>query len=246
VTNVAASVGPITAPTEPLAVTTAVKASAPVSDPGSADTHTAVWDWGDGTTSAGTITAGTVGGSHTFAAPGVYTVKLTVTDDDGGAGSGMYQYVVVYDPSGGFVTGGGWIDSPKGAYAANPDLTGRANFGFVSKYQKGATKPTGQTQFQFQAGDLRFHSTAYEWLVVAGPKAQYKGTGTINGTGSYGFLLTANDGQVQGGGGVDRFRIKIWDTASGAIVYDNQRGAGDDAPATDAIEGGSVVVHSGK
>jgi choice-of-anchor C domain-containing protein len=246
VTNVAPSVGPITAPTAPLAVTTAVKTSASFTDPGSADTHTAVWDWGDGTTSAGTITAGTVGGSRTYAAPGVYTVTVTVQDDDGGAGSAMYQYVVVYDPSGGFVTGGGVIDSPKGASAANPDLTGRANFGFVAKYQKGATKPSGQTQFQFQAGDVNFHSTAYEWLVVAGPKAQYKGTGTINGTGSYGFLLTAIDGQVNGGGGTDRFRIKIWDTASGAIVYDNQRGATDDAAVTTALQSGSIVIHTGK
>ncbi len=246
VTNVVPTVGPITAPPEPLPVNATVKTSAPFSDPGTADTHTAVWAWGDGTTSTGTVSAGTAAASHTYTAPGVYSVTLTVTDDDGGAGAASSQYVVVYDPSGGFVTGGGFIDSPAGAYAAEPSMTGRANFGFVSKYQKGAKVPTGQTQFQFQAGNLNFHSTAYEWLVVAGPKAQYKGTGTINGTGSYGFLLTANDGQVKGGGGVDRFRIKIWDTASGAIVYDNQRGAGDDAPATDAIEGGSVVIHSGK
>jgi hypothetical protein len=176
----------------------------------------------------------------------VYTVQLTVRDDDGGAGSATYQYVVVYDPSGGFVTGGGWIDSPKGAYAANPDLTGRATFGFVAKYQKGATKPSGQTQFQFHAGDLNFHSTAYEWLVVSGARAQYKGTGTINGTGDYGFLLTANDGQLNGGGGTDKFRIKIWDTASGAIVYDNQRGATDDAAVTTALQSGSIVIHTGK
>ncbi len=43
-TNVAPTVGPITAPTEPLAVTTAVKTSAAFTDAGTADTHTAVWD----------------------------------------------------------------------------------------------------------------------------------------------------------------------------------------------------------
>ena len=58
---------------------------------------------------------------------------------------------------------------------------GKANFGFVSKYQKGAKVPTGETEFQFKAGDLNFHSTAYEWLVIAGAKAQYKGIGTVNG-----------------------------------------------------------------
>ncbi len=119
--------------------------------------------------------------------------------------------MVVYDPAAGFVTGGGWINSPAGAYAADPTLTGKANFGFVSKYQKGATVPTGKTEFQFKAGGLNFQSTSYDWLVVAGAKAQYKGTGTVNGVGGYGFMLTAIDGQQPGGGGVDKFRIKIWD-----------------------------------
>ncbi|HKA52592.1 MAG TPA: hypothetical protein VKJ47_02920 [Candidatus Binatia bacterium] len=74
------------------------------------------------------------------------------------------------------------------------------------------------------------------------PKAQYKGAGTINGSGNYGFMLTANDGQVNGGGGVDKFRIKIWDGATGAIVYDNQMGDADTAGATTAIAGGSIVI----
>ena len=38
--------------------------------------------------------------------------------------------------------------------------------------------PSGATEFQFQAGSFNFKSTSYEWLVVAGAKAQYKGAGT--------------------------------------------------------------------
>ena len=82
----------------------------------------------------------------------------------------------MFDPEGGFVTGGGWINSPEGAYTADPTLTGKANFGFVSKYKKGATTPTGETEFQFRVADLNFHSDIYQWLVVAGARAQYKGT----------------------------------------------------------------------
>jgi hypothetical protein len=67
--------------------------------------------------------------------------------------------------------------------------------------------------------------------------AQLKGRGTIGGGGDYGFLLTATDGQVNGGGGEDRFRIKIWETGSEATVYDNG--------ADQALGGGSIVIHSG-
>ena len=81
--------------------------------------------------------------SHIYMAAGVYAVKVTVTDKDGESDTEMYEYVVVYDPNGAFVTGGGWINSPAGAYAANPALMGKANFGFVSKYKKGANVPTG-------------------------------------------------------------------------------------------------------
>jgi hypothetical protein len=80
-------------------------------------------------------------------------------------------------------------------------------------------------------------------LVVAGARAQFKGEGTINGGGRYGFMLTAIDGQVNGGG-VDKFRIKIWDKNNGAItVYDNQMGASDNSNPTTALGGGNIVIH---
>ena len=73
---------------------------------------------------------------------------------------------------------------------------GKATFGFVAKYQKGATVPTGNTEFQFKAGNLNFKSTSYDWLVVdlSYAKAQFKGFGTINGAGNYGFMIWAGDG----------------------------------------------------
>ena len=90
---------------------------------------------------------------------------------------------------------------------------------------------------------LNFHSASYEWLVVAGVRAQFKGEGTINGDGAYGLMLTAIDGQLSGGGGTDKFRITIWDKATAAVVYDNNIGATDDASPTTVIGGGSIVIH---
>ena len=105
----------------------------------------------------------------------------------------------------------------------------------------GASKPSGTTQFYFQAGDLHFVSANYAWLVVAGTKAKYKGEGTINGAGRYGFMLTAIDGGAEGAN--DAFRIKIWDLLTGNVVYDNRMGASDDSDAATTLGGGSIVVH---
>jgi PKD domain/Bacterial Ig-like domain (group 1) len=248
VQNVDPTVGPVTSPIDPIAIGTPVAVSAPFTDPGTADTHTAVCAWGDGTTSAGTVTetngSGTVQCSHAYSVPGTYVVTITVTDDDGGVGSATTtQPVVIFDPQDGFVTGGGWIDSPAGAYYPDPTLTGRVHFGFVAKYRHGQQVPDGNTQFQFQVGNLRFRSDQYEWLVIAGARAQYRGTGQINGAGDYGFTLIAIDGQQNGGGGVDTFRMKIWDLTTNTLIYDNQLNAPESETPTTALGGGSIVIH---
>ena len=209
------------------------------------------------TSGAGTISGTTITGSNTFVSAGVFGVTLTFTDGSGDvviANTVSYQNapanlpatVVIYDASAGFVTGGGWINSPVGAYITTPSLTGKATFGFVSKYQKGANVPTGDTQFQFKAGNLDFHSTVYQWMVISGGLAQYKGSGTINGAGNYNFLLTARDGNLVGNNSPDGFRIKITDASTGGLVYDNVPGNSDAMSSgnTQALDGGSVIIHS--
>jgi len=187
----------------------------------------AEWNFGDNSSDTEHLFEVT----HSYAEPGVYTVTLNVTDAQQHTDQDEV-IVVVYAP----VTGGGWIDSPLGAYTVDPTLTGRANFGFVSRYKKGATVPTGNTEFIFRAGNLNFHNSSYEWLVVnqAGTRAQFKGSGTINGTGDYKFMLRAGDGEP------DTFWIQIWEEIEDVevLIYDN----GSDQP----IGGGNIIVHKGK
>lgn len=229
----------------PVAVNAAVTLSASLSDTGGSNLTAAEYSVNGSApvilSAAGGSSAQVSAAIPPFSAAGVYNVCVHGRDAAGNVGADDCLFLPAYDPSGGFVTGGGWINSPAGAYAANPGLTGKATFGFVSKYQHGANVPSGDTQFQFHVANLNFKSTAYEWLVIAGARAQYKGSGTINGAGSYQFLLTAIDGQMPGGQGVDRFRIKIW--SAGGMVYDNQMGADDNSDPTTALGGGSIVIH---
>ena len=164
---------------------------------------------------------------------GVYTLVVSAIDGSGNRAESEPIMFVVYDATTGFVTGGGWINSPAGAHKTNPSLTGKATFGFVSKYKKGADVPTGNSEFQFKAANLNFHGSSYDWLVVTGSDyARFKGTGTINGFGAYKFMLWAGD-RIP-----DTFRIKIWweEGQTENVVYDN----GMDQP----ISGGSIVVHA--
>ena len=250
--NLAPVVTAVTLPGDPAAVGSPVAITASFTDANPGDGHTATIDWDDGTSSAGTVSesdgAGSVTANHAYATAGVYTVTVTVNDGDLSGSrtstASVPAYVVVYDPGAGFVTGGGWIMSPAGAYAPDPGLAGRASFGFVAKYSKGASTPSGTTEFEFRAGNLAFQSTSYEWLVVAGARALFKGEGSINGQpAQYGFLLTAVDGQVNGGGGADRFRLKIWDKTTDLVIYDNERGAAEDNGTATALGGGSIVIH---
>lgn len=73
--------------------------NASFTDPGIRDTHTAAIDWGDGSPVQTGVVAesggsGTVAGSHVYFVPGTYNITVTVTDKDGGAGSGVQSKTV--------------------------------------------------------------------------------------------------------------------------------------------------------
>jgi len=223
-----------------------ISVSVPLTMSNFADLDSAMWSWGDGTSDTCPVDSalcavdpgdgfvGTVSGSHVYGQPGVYSVQVMAVDQFGQFDMATYEFVVVYDPAAGFVSGGGWFYSAPGAFTGDPAAEGNAVFGFVSKYKRGASRPDGNTQFQFHAANLDLHSTGYDWLVVTGSGyARFKGSGTINGAGDYKFLVWAGDQNP------DTFRIKIWWEEGQAVehvVYDN----GFDQE----IGGGAIVIHT--
>jgi hypothetical protein len=70
-----------------------------------------------------------------------------------------------------------------------------------------------------------------------------RGTGVIrNRTGTFDFVLTAVDGDQPGGGGLDKFRIRISDP--GGVVYDNQMHDSDSTEPSTVIASGHIVIRN--
>jgi hypothetical protein len=134
----------------------------------------------------------------------------------------------VFDPAGQSISGQGTINFAAGSYAPNISVSGQAEFGFEAGYRKGSSVPDGSIRFKFEAGKtkFRFTSDSYQSLIVVGDTAQLQGTGKINDAGAYTFKLTVSDG-TRSGTGIDKFRLSITDTATGALIYDNASGSPD-------------------
>jgi hypothetical protein len=166
------------------------------------------------------------GASPTIVAPttaGLYPLTLTVTDPAGASSSETVE-VAVYDPDASSVTGGGWYESPAGALNADPGAQGRATFAFHLAYKKGKSEPDGHARLSFEAGDVRLTSDVFDWLVVGGDMARFRGIGALDGhTGPVRFEIIA--------GAPNEVRVRIWDDAG--VIYDS---------GTVVIGGGRIIV----
>ena len=211
--------------------------------------------------------------SHKYKHTGLYSVSVRLEDGCGAETTHVYNYIIVYDEDGGFVTGGGWFNSPAGAYLDKPHASGKAHFNFVTKYKKKGTEVEGKTEFEFKSGKLTFKSKDYQWLVINGNQAIFKGTGKVNDHAGYNFLISVIDDakndvedhhwddddcdkdddyhkkhadkKTNEPKKADRIRVKIW-KSTGTLVYDTQVGAQDDAVASTKIDGGSIQIHKAK
>ena len=161
---------------------------------GKRDAYAAEVRCGNGTTLSPNGITSPYTGTCTYASAGVYTVRATVSDEDGGtSATALYEYVVVYDPEGPSVTGGGFYSIP--------GLGDRkAHFTFSAQFASGQPgAPNGAVRFWIPGRELDFASTALELLVVSGNRAQFWGTGTLNGA-AVRFRITAFDGRGESKG----------------------------------------------
>jgi len=217
--------------------------------------HTAKWSI-DNASVKGTLTEPTVNkkgkviGSYKFTSPGVYKLQMNTTDQTGvtsysNTNGDLEEIVVIYDPNGGYTYGGGWFTSQPGALVDDPSAEGKASYGFTVNYFKNSTYPKGETQFEFKVGSFEFNALNFDYMVINGARAQFKGTGKITGDQSgYGFIMTVIDGDLDGSG-VDKIRMKVYNKTNGRVVYDNQPDASDAADPVTAVEtNSSVIIYS--
>lgn len=192
--------------------------TAAFTDAGSNDTHTCTVDWGDGSTSPGTVNSGACTATHAYTALGVYEVTVTVTDDDDASGNASLD-LVAYDQEV-KVNGGGFM-VPSG---------GRVSFGFVAKSAGAGFE--GQLQVRVTSTKDRFHGNAVDSLTVAGKTAEWSGTGSWNGEDGYTFVASVVDNGQGKKSPADSFSLTIKD-GGGGVVY----------TASGLLKGGNLTIH---
>ena len=133
-------------------------ASAPVTlaftDPaGPNDTYASQVECGNGTTLSSAGITSPYSATCTYGSPGVYTVRATVSDEDGGTSApAFYQSVSVFDPEGAVVTCGGFYDVGPG--------DAQAQFAITERFFHQGTVPNGRATFWDPSEHLDFESTA--------------------------------------------------------------------------------------
>jgi hypothetical protein len=185
----------------------------------------------------------------TFGFDGVPVNAYTVQVEVGGGyytGAGE-DVLVVYDPSLGFTTGGGWFTWPGTADEETGYRGDKTNFGFTMKYNKKATNIQGSlllirhlendaiyrvksnVLYGLALGEDR--NVPMGWASFSG-KCTYKEWDWTDPIGNYEFLVYVED-RNEPGTGVDRFWIEVID------------GLALERPANESaveIRGGNLVV----
>lgn len=173
-----------------------------------------------------------------------YSVLVMV---NGGYYTGFGEDVlVVYDPSLGFATGGGWFYWP--------DTDEKTNFGFTMKYNKRGTRVRGNlllirhlangTTYRIKSNAIyglslgESEDPTFGWASFSG-KATYKEPNWIDPVGNYRFITYVEDWN-EPGKGYDQFWIKVYDKDHNTVLNMSM-----DPPAFEnvvTLNGGNIVV----
>lgn len=199
---------------EPLAVDQEASVSASFIDPDQGEGHYVELDWGDGTVREPVPIyedgVGLVAESHFYGEPGIYELTVTVTDDTGEVITESNQ-AVMYHPAGSMVM----------ATVRVVNEATAIHLGLNVKPDAKTGDPVGHVRFNRDGSGFAvgFDSTKIQYLLIFGDWAIVTGTGTIDGVGEYGFLVSLLDQSKQGGD--DTFRVLIWDEDE-ETIYDSQ------------------------
>jgi hypothetical protein len=159
---------------------------------------------GTGTLMAPAITTGGGPGGTITATCTFPSVPVNAYDVQFSAGGSYYTGVshsgfAVYDPSLGFVTGGGSL-------MVNGYLV---EFGFNAKYLKSGNPQGSLTYVEHRpSGDLVVQGVAPQFLSIVGNAAVFACKATIGSTGNYTVAATVVD-NGEPGAGVDQFGLRI-------------------------------------
>jgi len=151
---------------------------------------------------------------------GVYEVIATIDCDFYGNRDKDKVLLAVYDPSGGFATGGGCF-TPE-------ESQEKVNFGFELKYKNDGTLKGNLNMIDHSSG-TEYKETDFNFLVIMDNKAYFMGHVMIDGEGSYPFMAIMEDNGTPGKNS-DEFFISI-QVEKEQIVFD------------EVIDNGNIVIH---
>lgn len=209
--------------------------------------HTAVWNWGDGNTSAGTIsqtgTSGTVSGQHTYAKAGWYTISVVVTNSRLASDrQEVYNGVTIYEPGNkAKFSGSKSFETPAHTFPDDQYNNYAADFKFDYEYSGNQPSAKKALRLDVDAKNFHFQATSVSSLMIAeypaysNGTADVHGTGTINGAGNYDFWMI-------GRADYDTLAIYIYDTSTGQKVFDSHYGMPEWHNPLSTISKGKIVV----
>jgi hypothetical protein len=249
VLNVAPTiVGPLSVPDRAYATDEELTIGVEFTDPGTLDTHQVTFVWGDGTTSAGEVSeqagSGRAYGRHRYAAAGVYPIRVTVTDKDGGAAEallaeGVKIYNDIVEPRTiQLVRGSVRMDFAPESMTLPQNADGQAKIQFNVRRMSGAAYPASNSKFQLQTKSFNFYSEDIRFLGVAGNRAHFEGKGLVNKTDAYDFFCAVTNDPING----NRLRVKIFNAETGAVLLDTQPNAPDGEEASGVAKKGYLLI----